>query len=164
MFEVEGVGKVRGGLYLQSYKVKGDASRAIGWYDDGRVAVVENAYGKGRTRLVGTVPGYGYDRHPEQASRKFFSSILSWAGKEQHVRLEDPRLTARLHHGEGGTYLWVTNPTKEPLSTRLELLGNVGAVSRWRGALGRGLPRRWRASRDRHGAQARRSGHEAREW
>ena len=120
VFEVEGVGKVHGGLYLQSYRVKGGASRAVGWYDDGRIAAVENAYGKGRTRLVGTVPGYGYDRHPDQASRKFFSNILLWAGKEQHVRLEDSRLTARLHHGEGGTYLWVTNPTKEPLSTRLE--------------------------------------------
>ena len=120
VFELEGVGKVYGGLYLQSFQVKGDSSRAVGWYEDGRIAVVENAYGKGRTRLVGTVPGYGYGKHADHVSKKFFSDILSWAGEDQHIRLDDPRLTARLHHGAGGTYLWVTNPTQEHLSTKLE--------------------------------------------
>jgi hypothetical protein len=59
-------------------------------------------------------------------------TVKSWQGKEQHVKcsLRSPttssygsesRVKARLHHGEGGTYLWVANPTRQTLPVHLEL-------------------------------------------
>ncbi|MBC7236544.1 MAG: hypothetical protein H5T69_11960, partial [Chloroflexi bacterium] len=42
------------------------------------------------------------------------------------VWCNEPRVKARLHDGEGGTYLWVANPTRRPLPVWLRL------APRWR--------------------------------
>jgi beta-galactosidase len=65
--------------------------------------------------------GYGYARHPGGRSPQLFADALAFAGKEQHVRSSEPRVKARLHAGDGGTYLWVANPVRKPLPVRLEL-------------------------------------------
>ncbi|MBM3190759.1 MAG: beta-galactosidase, partial [Chloroflexi bacterium] len=123
---------VWGGIYLQAYApTTGDPS---GWYEDGRVAAVDHAYGRGRTRLIGTMVGAGYAAHPADRSPAFFRELLRWAGAEQHVWCSEPRVKARLHEGPGGTYLWVANPTGQALSVHLRL------GERWRGlAPGRSL-------------------------
>lgn len=123
----------RGGLFLQAYEPT--SGTAVGWYDDGRVAVVDNAFGRGRTRLVGTMPGAGYDGGGGHWPIRFFAEALAFAGAEQHVRCSDPRVKARLHDGEGGTYLWIANPTRQPIPVRLELADAWGpfasACSLW---------------------------------
>ncbi len=122
-FEVEGL-HVRGGIFLQTYVPT--TGTAVGLYVEpsvvrGQVAVVDNGFGKGRTRLIGTFPGVGMHRHNVLASRYFFAHLLKWAGKTPHVRVSDERITARLHDGEGGTYLWVLNPTRETVNVEVEL-------------------------------------------
>jgi beta-galactosidase len=82
--------------------------------------------GRGRTRLIGTFPGYGRFHHPEDDS-PFFRDLLPWAGKTQHVRSDSPDLTARLHDGDGGTYLWVTNAAREARTATLTLSGAWGS-------------------------------------
>jgi beta-galactosidase len=109
--------RTRGGLFLQAYEPK--EGTEIGWYDDGRVAAVENSYGTGKTLLVGTMVGYGYDAHPEDRSPQFFADTIVWAGKSQHVVSSDPRVKARIHDGEGGTYLWVANPKRQNIPVRI---------------------------------------------
>jgi len=47
--------------------------------------------------------------------------VLAWAGQRQAVTVSDPRLIARLHDGEGGTYLWVANPKRHEIPARLVL-------------------------------------------
>ena len=37
------------------------------------------------------------------------------------MRCSDTRIKARLHDGPGGTYLWVANPTHQPLPVQLDL-------------------------------------------
>ena len=121
---------VWGGLFLQAYQPT--TGKNAGWYEDGRIAVVDNTFGKGRTRLIGTMPSYGYATHQEDRSAVFFAELLSFAGKGQHVRCSlrspttssygsEPRVKARIHDGAGGTYLWVANPTRQPLPVHLEL-------------------------------------------
>ena len=110
---------VRGGLFLQAYEPAGGT--AVGWYEDGRVAAVDHTFGKGRTRLVGTMAGAGYAAHPGDRSAAFFAECLAFAGKQPHVRCSEPHVKARLHGGSGGTYLWVANPARRPLPVRLEL-------------------------------------------
>jgi beta-galactosidase len=109
--------RVRGGLFLQAHEPT--TGVAVGWYDDGRVAAVDHTYGAGRTRLVGTMCGYGYGAHPEDRSPAFFGALLAYGGREQHVVSSDPRVKARLHDGDGGTYVWVANPARQAIPVRL---------------------------------------------
>jgi beta-galactosidase len=110
---------VWGGLFLQVYQPM--TGKPVGWYEDGRVAVVDNTFGKGRTRLIGTMPSSGYAMHQGDRSAAFFAELLKFAGKQQHVRCSEPRVTARIHDGVGGIYLWVANPTRQPRPVHLEL-------------------------------------------
>jgi len=70
--------------------------------------------------------GAGHNNHPGAGfkpalSTPFYASLLDWGGKTQHVVCNDPRIKARLHTGQGGTYLWVANPTRQPVPVRLEV-------------------------------------------
>jgi beta-galactosidase len=118
---------VRGGIFLQAYQPT--TGTPVGRYEDGRVAVVENAFGRGRTRLVGTMAGAGYAAHPDDRSPTFFADTLAWAGKTQHIGCSEPRVKARLHAGDGGVYVWVANPTGLPLPIRLTLSESWGPFS-----------------------------------
>jgi beta-galactosidase len=118
---------VRGGIFLQAYEPT--SGTPVGWYEDGTVAAVEHTYGSGRTRLLGTMVGAGYAAHPDDRSPAFFADVLAWAGKTQHVTCSEPRAKARLHAGDGGVYLWVANPTRQPLPVRLTLSDSWGPYS-----------------------------------
>jgi beta-galactosidase len=132
-FDVGGT-PVRGGVFLQAYEPT--AGTAAGWYEDKRIAAVDNAHGKGRTRLLGTMAGYGYATHPDDRSPSFFAELMDWAGREQHVTCSEARVKARLHDGEGGMYLWVANPVREPLSVELQLSGAWGPFTSCRSLWG----------------------------
>lgn len=126
-----------GGLFLQAYEPT--TGRAAGWYDGvpgragGQVAVVDHRWGEGRTRLIGSMVGYGHARHAQRVpgpgtgacdpggNRAFFQALLTWADVTPHVRCSDPLVIARLHAGEGGVYLWVANPTRRDRAVRLTL-------------------------------------------
>ncbi|MDR1637810.1 MAG: beta-galactosidase [Treponema sp.] len=116
-----------GGEYLQCYEPA--TGVAAGWYDDGRIAAVDNKFGKGKTRLIGTMPGWGYQAHggatgdyrpPNRAETSFFEGVLKFGGKETRVKVSDPRIIARLQDGEGGTYLWIANPKRQAIPGRVE--------------------------------------------
>ena len=122
-----------GGIFLQAYEPT--TGGAVGWYEDGRIAVVDNIYGKGKTRLIGTMAGAGYAAHGAvgghgaDAPAPFFASVLAFCGKVQHVLCSEHRVKARLHGGSGGTYLWVANPTHQAHPVRLELGKTWGPFS-----------------------------------
>lgn len=119
---------VRGGQYLQAYAVT--MGTVVGTYPNGSAAAVSNAYGKGRTLLVGSCPGYGHGRHPEAGCAPFFGWVLAWAGKTQHVTVSDPRLTARLQEGPNGYSIWITNPSRVRLTAQVEICSSIGAFQR----------------------------------
>jgi beta-galactosidase len=132
-FNLSGI-PVRGGVFMQAYEPT--TGTPVGWYDDGRVAAVDHTYGKGKTRLLGTMAGYGYATHPDDRSPAFYAGLLDWAGGTQHVVCSEPRVKARLHDGPGGTYLWVANPVRQPLPVRLELSPAWGPFSACRSLWG----------------------------
>jgi beta-galactosidase len=129
-----GENTVRGGLFLQAYEARGGTPS--GWYEDGRVAAVDHAFGRGRTRLVGTMCGAGYAEHPNDRHPGFFADLLRFAGIGQHVRCSEARVKARLQAGAGGTYLWVANPIREPLPVSLGLGDAWGPFARCRSLRG----------------------------
>jgi beta-galactosidase len=110
---------VDGGGYLQSYTLAG--GKAHGDFDDGRLAAVSNTHGKGETLLVGTHPSVAYYRTSSAANRTYFAAMLEWLGKERHVTLTNPVLQGRIHKGDGTTFLWLVNPTREDQETGFTL-------------------------------------------
>ena len=109
MFEVQGK-EVYGRYFRQDYDVAG--GKAAGQYSNGNTAAVENTFGQGLTLLMGTFPGAGYYLHHGPATKELFAGFLKMAGVTQQIAVDDATVQARLHAGEGGTHVWVTNPTR----------------------------------------------------
>ena len=118
---------VRGGIFMQAYQPT--TGTPVGWYRDGPIAAVDNAFGQGKTRLVGTMCGAGYAGHPQDRSPLFWDAALRLAGKAQHVVSSDPDVKGRIYDGAGGTYLWVSNPARQPRFVRLQLSERWGPLS-----------------------------------
>ncbi|WP_345482989.1 hypothetical protein, partial [Actinopolymorpha pittospori] len=57
--------------------------------------------------------------HPHTTT--YYTHLLHWTGRRQHVRVSDNRVTARLHEGDGGRYLWLLNPSRLPLQVSATL-------------------------------------------
>jgi len=60
--------------------------------------------------LIGTGFGLGYSKHRDADGAAFFRALWAWTGQTQHITCNAPHVTARLHTGAAGTYLWVSNP------------------------------------------------------
>lgn len=121
-----------GGTFLQAYEPI--TGKAVGWYEDGKVAAVENHYGQGRTLLIGTMLGAGHVAHPGSVNvpalaTPFFASLLGYGDQSQHVTCSDRRVKARIHAGEGGLYLWIANPTRQPIPVTVGVNPSWGSVS-----------------------------------
>jgi beta-galactosidase len=117
---------VDGGGYLQSYTLAGGA--AHGDFADGRLAVVANGFGRGRTLLVGTHPSVAYYRTSSAANRAYFASVFKWLGNPKHVSLSNGAVQGRLQQGEDGLYLWLVNPTRQTQKTSFALAEVYGPV------------------------------------
>ena len=103
-------GEVRGNIYRQSYTPT--TGKACGSYDNGECAVVENTFGKGKVRLIGSVVGYAYHTRPDEGTRRFFASHLHFAGKQPHVKLPfNTGIVPRIWADQDSCYLWLTNVT-----------------------------------------------------
>lgn len=113
--------QVRGGGFLQSYEPT--TGTELGRFSDGRIAIVENRYGQGRTLLVGSNPSVGYFQTDGSENVSYFVNVMAWCGIERHVALSNPALFARLHLNESGGYLWLVNPTREDQQTDMQLAG-----------------------------------------
>src|SRR5262249_48737166 len=99
---------IHGRYFMQEYEVRG--GRVVGRYANGHAAAVAHRFGAGRTLLIGTFPGAGYDRHPTPDGRAFFADLLARHGVQPWLRTDNAAVQARLHTGGGGTYLWVVDP------------------------------------------------------
>ncbi len=118
-FNADGI-KVSGGVYLQAYIAdQGEVSET---YEDGSPAMVDHRFGQGRTRLIGTSPGYGiYEEEEDADSRRFFGQLFNWTGRKQHVACSDFRLVARLHQAGDLKVLWIINSAIEEVKAGISL-------------------------------------------
>ncbi|WP_421726152.1 beta-galactosidase [Bauldia sp.] len=106
-----------GGGFLQSYTLASGEAR--GAFTDGRLAMVENTHGDGRTLLIGTHPSVGYYRDEAETGRQFFARMFAFTGRTQHARADNPLIQVRIHEGDGRTYAWFLNPTRQTQSGRV---------------------------------------------
>jgi beta-galactosidase len=119
---------VTAGGFLQAYAATTGTPR--GDFADGRLAVVEHRHGGGRTLLVGTHPSVDYYRTSAEPGRRFFADVFAWTGRRQHAQVDNPAVQVRVHQGDGHTFLWFVNNTRDPQSGRVTLAtaGRGGAV------------------------------------
>jgi beta-galactosidase len=110
---------IGGRYFLQEYETT--SGQAVGQYANGHVAAVENRHGKGRTLLIGTFPGAGYYLHHSPESKAFFADLLKMANVAPRLQNVNTAVQSRLHEGPGGTYLWITNPTRAGATTTVSI-------------------------------------------
>ena len=121
-------GIVPGALYRQSFEPT--TGTALGRYKDGTAAIVGNEYGKGRAMVVGTMPGYAYLKDKSEEARKWFASLLPYAGKEPHLRVPyNSGVIARVNASEEDVFLWVLNPISCDQEVKVYLNDREFAVS-----------------------------------
>jgi beta-galactosidase len=118
--------RIEGGGFRQMYEPT--TGTAAGWYDERGVAAVESVAGKGKSLLIGTYPSIGFANHHSEGARSFFRRLLDWVGIEQAVQVTNRALTARLHDGEGGRYLFVLNHTRRPQRSNISISGTMARV------------------------------------
>ncbi|NHN34112.1 beta-galactosidase [Paenibacillus agricola] len=126
VFEINGAA-VKGGVFLQSYKLT--TGTAIGNYEDGTIAAVENSFGAGKVLLVGTFPSEAYYRTSDAGTKKFFADVFTWSGKEQSVRVNNPLVQVRLHEGSGGKFVWIINSSDAEAAVELHISDKFAQVS-----------------------------------
>jgi beta-galactosidase len=103
--------RIYGRYFRQDYLAQGGS--AVGKFDGGAIAAVENRAGSGKTFLIGSFPGAGYYKHHGAATKELFAGFLGWAGLRQRVTVDNHAVQARLHEG-GRAFLWATNATSQP--------------------------------------------------
>jgi beta-galactosidase len=82
--------------------------------------------GNGKTLLMGSFPASGYELHHGKETRALFASFLSMACSTARLRVDDNEVQTRIHEGEGGSYLWVTNPTRQTRPVTISLNPELG--------------------------------------
>ncbi|MDR3121334.1 MAG: hypothetical protein LBU58_08395, partial [Clostridiales bacterium] len=123
-------GRLAGGVYRQSYLPT--HAKPFAYYDDGLVAGVENAFGAGKVRAIGTMAGYGYKLNPKPEYLRFFAAALPFAGMSPLIRADyNTGLIARLWADAENTFLWCLNERSYPQHV---ILRPDGAALRFTGA------------------------------
>ncbi|GHT58860.1 beta-galactosidase [Spirochaetia bacterium] len=127
-------GRSSGGVFRQSFVPT--TGKAVAWYDDGKAAIVENSYGKGKVRTIGTMAGYGYKLtkgnsagacggEPSAGKRQnlgLFASALPFAGVSPLIRADyNTGLIPRIWANNSETFLWCLNQECYPQEVILEL-------------------------------------------
>ncbi len=124
MFQVKGA-SVYGRYFRQEYELLGGTG--AGTFSNGSIAAVEHNSGAGRTLLMGSFPGAGYYLHHTAGTKSLFTDIVKTAGVDPQVTVDNASVQARLHQGEGGVYLWITNPTRDGQTVTAGLSPRAGS-------------------------------------
>ena len=128
-----------GGVVLQAFEPT--TGTAVGYYADGHVAAIDNLFGRGRTRLIGTLAGVGHHRRPGSGSRTFFADLLRWAEVRPFVRVGKPGVVARAPSDPAGeSFLWVINHNRAQVDLDLELSPELGLVDALQVYWGEAIP------------------------
>lgn len=125
-------GTIRAGVYRQAYELAG--GRAEGYYRNGEIAAVSHEYGKGRTLLVGSMTGYGYQHHAEETGRRWFAALIRFAGKMPAASLPyNKDVTVRFWENEEKRYVWIFNFADTEQKVTVDFADPVGDPALLRG-------------------------------
>lgn len=92
--------------------------RVAARFEDGAVAAVESSFGRGKALLVGSYPSAAYHSTPSEDARKWFVSLLEWAGVQKPL-LAEGGVEARWLEAGANRIVFVFNHGREPKPVRL---------------------------------------------
>ncbi len=103
---------------------------AVARYTDGTVAMVDNQFGRGKARLIGTCPGATYMETLDHEPELLIRDALRYAEVTPRIQPLDSVIKARLQKGPAGHFLWVLNTSCDSVTCDITLLPEVGRFSR----------------------------------
>lgn len=114
------------GLVRQTFTPLGGT--VTGRYADGAAAIVDHQSGAGRTRAIGSMPGYGYKRHPTPEAAAWFGSALTLAGFSPEFTVDRPEIIARRSSTGKETFLWLVNQSPEAIRATVTFADDPGEL------------------------------------
>ncbi len=100
-------------------------------FDDGAPAVVENTWGAGATRLIGTLPALGYATTGEKGFAQVILDSLAFARVRPRILNTSPDVAPRLLKGEDGMhFLCALNTGRAAQEAKLRVNPAVGRFRR----------------------------------
>ncbi len=99
-------------------------ARVLGRFEDGKAAVVEHSYGKGKTVLVGSFVPLAYSRHHDAGTQRFLVSLARLAGVAREVKVlgaGNSKLEVRRLVGDHDQIVFAFNESKDPVDATLSI-------------------------------------------
>jgi len=94
--------------------------------DDGTAAIVDNAFGAGCARLIGTRPSYGYLEDGSKPCAQVVLDSLAYAKVRPRAVTSSPAVCVRLLEGDGVHFLCAFNTASTPQEAAIGVSGSVG--------------------------------------
>ncbi|MGH9588698.1 MAG: beta-galactosidase, partial [Acidobacteriaceae bacterium] len=99
-------------------------AHVLGRFADGKPAIIENSFGKGRTILIGSFLALGYEQHPEATTRQFLISMAQSAGVSSDVEVSGTgaaNIEVRRLVSAGQQIIFAFNESSSPADATLSL-------------------------------------------
>lgn len=111
-------------LYRENFVLQG--GKGIAKYEDGKIAMVENNFGEGKTLLIGTYPGMLFCRNSGDFTNEFIRRICKFANIDQRIVTTEPKVKARIHKGHGDIFLYVLNTDYQDCQVSISISKKIG--------------------------------------
>jgi beta-galactosidase len=100
---------IPGRLYEERLQPVGPQARVAATFADGSPAAVMSQFGKGKTLTLGSYVCVAYENQQDATARRFFTSLLDWAGVERPLEVTGGEAEARMLRSGGSRLLFVFN-------------------------------------------------------
>jgi beta-galactosidase len=101
--------RLPGTLYEETLEPLGPSARVVARFANGDPAAVVSSFGRGKTLTLGSYIGVAYEHHRDDAARRFFDSLLDWAGVTRPIGVTGGDAEVRLLETTDGLILFAFN-------------------------------------------------------
>jgi len=116
--------------YLHREPLEATTGKVKASFADGTAAIVDNTFGAGAARLIGTHPSLGLARTGERSYARVIVDSLPFAKVRPRVSSSSPAVCVRLLEHEGVHFLCVLNVTQAPQEATVTVRESVGKFRR----------------------------------
>ena len=137
--QVDGVDYPDSGVYIRENIFVHPGSEVLGAFEDGKPAVVRNAYGKGKTVYIGDMFFINARKQGLGATNALFRKLLQCCGYEMQTAIavsegtdEDTIIDVRHMVFPGGEFVFIINHSEQAVAaeieTKVSVAGNVTEI------------------------------------
>jgi hypothetical protein len=114
-----------GRYYRQDFLEVNPEVKVLAHFDDGRCAIYENFYGKGRAILIGSFPSLSVALYDDKASRRAICRWMEKKGYSQIDKIESgENVLLRMHEYEEEYYITAVNYSPAVQAVKLSFVEN----------------------------------------